>query len=311
MHGQRRRANNITLIHRSDVTPIGDTITMNGLIMDYPNAFAGVQFFSDAGGTTPAVPTAGSLTAKIKTINTALFEEFNGNVIDASDPKTINWTANVTDFQIVPTGIDVATHYQLIVTLNENAPVKSDDDQLAILESWNESESQAATIITSLHRKIHDGLVFDASGFVSAVADGASFDILFRFPAGEVGHLFGLEYSLQDGGGRFYFYEGTTTSDDGTAVNIRNHNRLIGIDTQTAAVTRDPVVTDVGTELHTRYIPQDTTGGGGQKAAGTSVFNQDEEWVMGHPTLETTYMWRYTNNSGGTVDLSFHFNGYQ
>jgi len=311
MQGQRRRANNITQIHRSDVTPIADPIVINGLVMEYPNGFVGVQFFSDAAGTVSAVPTAGSLTAQIKTINTGLFEDFNGNVIDASHPRTLNWTANATDFQITPTGIDVATHYKVIVTINENAPVKSDDDQLALLQSWNESEANAVTIITSLHRKIHNGLVFDSSGFVSAIADGANFDILFRVPAGETGHLFGLEYTLQDGGGRFYFYEGTTTSDDGTAVNIRNHNRLIGIDAQTVIVTRDPVVTDVGTELHTRYIPQDTSGGGSQKSTGISIFNRDEEWVMGHPTIETTYMWRYTNNSGGSVDMSFHFNGYQ
>jgi len=40
------------------------------------------------------------------------------------------------------------------------------------------------------------------------------------------------------------------------------------------------------------------------------VGGEHQEWILGHPTLEKTYLWRITNNSGAAITMGYHFNGY-
>ena len=168
----------------------------------------------------------------------------------------------------------------------------------------------ALTVITEPHRMIHDGMFFDASQIVASVANGANLDILLKFPAGAIGHLLLVEFTLQDAPCDIFFYEDTTVSADGAAVNVRNHNRVgTPNDSSNAEVFTGPTVTDVGTLLHERFIPD--AGGQGNQAAGLLVAGEDAEWVLGHPTEAMNYMWRLTNNSGGAIKASFHFNGYE
>lgn len=182
----------------------------------------------------------------------------------------------------------------------------SGDDES--LRSWDRF-AHARTVISSGHRMIHEGFMFDASGIVASVAAGATHDILFRFPAGEIGHMTVVEYSLQDAPCTISFHENVVTSADGTAVNVRNHNRVNANDTAGVTMTQGPTVTDLGTTLHERWIPSAVGPGGLQ--GGLLVGGEDSEWVLGSPTAEKTYMWRVTNESGGAIKLGFHFNGYQ
>jgi len=168
--------------------------------------------------------------------------------------------------------------------------------------------SHSITVIGEKHRMIHDGFFFNATGVVAAVANNASADILLTFPAGHFGHLTLVEFTIDDGPATALFYENVVTSADGTAVNVRNHNRVNGNDASNAVVTLGPTITDIGDELDIRHIP----GGGppGQNA-GQLVAGEDAEWLLGSPTVETKYMWRLTNQSGGAITIGFHFNGYE
>lgn len=117
--GSRRGENKFVSVHESAVTAIGANIELDGIDMMRPHCFAGVQFFSDAAGTTPAVPTVGSVVIKVKTLNTQLFEQLVDGTITAAAPASVSWAANTTAVKAEPTGVDVATHYKLVVTCNE------------------------------------------------------------------------------------------------------------------------------------------------------------------------------------------------
>jgi len=167
--------------------------------------------------------------------------------------------------------------------------------------------AHATTVIQEYHRMIHDGFYFDASGIEVDVANGANFDILFKLGAGEITHLTAAGLSLEDTPVNLEWYEGTTVSADGTAINVRNHNRVNGNDSFNIAITKDPTITDVGTLLHTDYIPTTATG----PNAGALISHADVEWLIGSPTIATAYLLRITNNTGALLDIGYHFNGYE
>lgn len=120
MTGGRRGPNKIFSLVESDVTSIGTTIILDDLDLTRPHCFAGVQFFLDAAGLMPAVPTAGSVVVTAQTINSQpVYETVPGGVITASDPTTATWSGNTKAVKAIPSGVDVATHYKLILTFNE------------------------------------------------------------------------------------------------------------------------------------------------------------------------------------------------
>lgn len=118
--GARRGTDKLFSQVVSDVTPIGDPVILTGLDLSKVHCFAGVKFYANAAGTTEAVPTVGSVAITIQTINTEpRFEAGPNNDIDASAPTTVTWAANTQTVKATPAGIDVATHYKLVVTCNE------------------------------------------------------------------------------------------------------------------------------------------------------------------------------------------------
>lgn len=118
--GSRRGANKTFSLHDSAVVEVDTEIILEGTDLGNPHCFAGVQFFSDADGETPVVPSAGEVVIKIKTINnTPNFEPIPVGVIDASDPSTLSWAANTTAVKATPTDVTGATHYRLVVSCNE------------------------------------------------------------------------------------------------------------------------------------------------------------------------------------------------
>ena len=109
----------LTLIY-SDIATVSTTISLRNLSVDKPHCFLGVQFFADAEGTTPATPGAGTVTVLTQTINAdPLFEAPIDNVIDATDPITVDWAGNSLGVQATPAGITVATHYRIVVSCNK------------------------------------------------------------------------------------------------------------------------------------------------------------------------------------------------
>ena len=165
--------------------------------------------------------------------------------------------------------------------------------------------AHALTVITEPHRMIHDGFFFSVSGKVTGLADAGTHDILFKFPAGTIGHLTLVEYTLQDAPVELALYENVVVSADGTPANVRNHNRVVANDTSNTGIFLAPTVTDIGDLLDDRYIP--TAG----KDTGQLVPGEDAEWVLGNPVAAKNYMYRLTNNSGAAIDFGFHFSGYE
>ena len=178
------------------------------------------------------------------------------------------------------------------------------DEQMRAMDPY----VHAHTMISEPHRMVHDGFMLNASGKASALANGANLDLLIRLPAGVIRHVVLVEFAPSDAPLDVFLYEDTTVSADGTAVNIRNHNRTAA-DPTVDLMFVGPTVTGVGTLLHQQYIP--STGALGGQSAGQIVGSDDQEWILGSPTTEKLYMWRVTNNSGGAIDIGYHFNGYR
>jgi len=188
-------------------------------------------------------------------------------------------------------------------------PVRKQLDTVTLQRDSYDAYAKALTVITEPHRMVHDGFMYNASGKAIAVANAANLDLFIRLPAGEIRHVTLVEFAPDDAPLDVFLYEGTTVSADGTAVNIRNHNRISGGDPAVDLMYVGPTVTAPGTLLHQQYIP--SPGAVGGQAAGQIVENEDQEWILGHPTLEKTYLWRVTNNSGGAINIGYHFNGYK
>lgn len=118
MSGARRGMNELFDIFESDVVAIDQIIELP-VSMARPHCFAGVQFFSDAGGQTMVIPTDGTVTISVMTFNTMVYEEPPEPEIIANSPRTISWDANSLRVRAVPSLIVGATHYKIVVTQNE------------------------------------------------------------------------------------------------------------------------------------------------------------------------------------------------
>ena len=103
----------------SPVVPVGTTITMTNEDATQAHCFANVKFFADTNGQTPAIPGAGSVAIAVQVVNSQAFENPPSPTIDATAPATVNWAGNTSRVRATPTGITVATHYQLVVTSNK------------------------------------------------------------------------------------------------------------------------------------------------------------------------------------------------
>lgn len=117
--GGRRGTDKTYSLIESDVTPIGSVINLPGIDITKAHCFAGVQFFSDAAGETVATPTTGTVVISVVTLNTVIPENITSPTIDASLPTTVSWASNTRRVLATPNGVDVATHYKLVVTCNE------------------------------------------------------------------------------------------------------------------------------------------------------------------------------------------------
>ena len=96
---------------------IANTVVLtNPVSNNLSHCFVSVQFFDVSGD--PATPTAGTVAITVKTLNSEKFEAVSGSPITASAPVTLNFAANVSEIQAVPTGLDVANNYKLFVTAN-------------------------------------------------------------------------------------------------------------------------------------------------------------------------------------------------
>lgn len=169
------------------------------------------------------------------------------------------------------------------------------------MRAWD-SYSHALTTIDLGHRLNHDGFTYSSTHKHIGILDGATEDILLQVPAGSFPHLAQMGITVGGGDIDIVGYEGCTYSAAGTAIAAVNTNRSKAAEhTALMVVTADPTITDTGTEMHVGWVPPAPVGVG-QAVSGTADVQAGEEWILNE---STDYLWRMTNNSGATIDLSF------
>lgn len=98
------------ILFRSVLVPVGDTIVMGAsgeLDQGKPVCSLGVEFFSDAEGTTPAVATAGSIAIEVRTIVNPQHPDAldAGNTIDCTAPDTKHFFGAPDKVTLTPSGV--------------------------------------------------------------------------------------------------------------------------------------------------------------------------------------------------------------
>lgn len=164
-----------------------------------------------------------------------------------------------------------------------------------------DSFSRAVTVIDENHRLIHEGWFYTATYRNTAVANGATLDILIAVPAGKVPHLQLLEIVTDGGPISYQLDEAVTTSADGTALPSYNRNRTSS-NVAATVLTHTPTVTDTGLEIEAHNVP----------AIGNKVgiFDQTSqgEWML---KPSTKYLLRVTNDSGQARDIEARLAFYE
>ncbi len=163
------------------------------------------------------------------------------------------------------------------------------------------SLSKALAVVTAIHKRVHDGGMFQLDRVVEAVADDGTIELLVQVPAATQVHL--RFAAAAAGDARISIFEGTTFSDAGTAMTAVNRNRVPTISTPGSVVTHTPTVTGDGTELSDVLIPG---GSGGNASGGTD--DGFQEWIL---AASTDYLVRLKNISGGAAHLGLQLNWYE
>lgn len=145
------------------------------------------------------------------------------------------------------------------------------------------------------HHKIHAGLLWYTGYTNLTLAGFASNDVLL-VTSDKTAHL-RVMVQLNDKG-IFYLYEGTTVSNEGTALSVVNANRTSS-NTPDLAAYHTPTITDLGTILGAELI---IGGGSGQNAIGSSVTSNDDLLIL---APNTNYLLRLTNRGSETESNLF------
>lgn len=116
------RENGPFTLYESDITVVSGVVVVAGLDVTKSHCFVGVQFFDDLEGTIPSVPTSGSVSFTIKTINSSpIFEPILGGFLDLlTGTETTTWSANTEAVKATPASIVGSTHYKVVVTCNNS-----------------------------------------------------------------------------------------------------------------------------------------------------------------------------------------------
>ena len=176
------------------------------------------------------------------------------------------------------------------------SPVRKNLDIETLGREAYDPFAKALTTISSVHRGIHDGFVYHASGKVSGMIADEVDEFLLAVPAFCFPHFQRLQITAGRGDIDLLVYEGVTTSADGTPIGTINTNRN-STNTACTIFSSTPTITDIGTLIHTQWIPPTATGVG-QSPSGIVGETNGEEWLLAQ---DTKYLIRMTNNSGATI----------
>ena len=148
--------------------------------------------------------------------------------------------------------------------------------------------------IDRAHSSVHDGVSWTYAG-AGSVAAGQS--IYFMGVTGDVtAHLWEFFVKTDSAPITVEFYEGATTSNDGTPQTPLNRNRQ-GTFVSTMQVFAGPTVTSDGTQLILAKIL------GNQQTVSSD--NLEGEWIL---KKNTKYTFKITNNSNQAANIAAGFN---
>ena len=163
----------------------------------------------------------------------------------------------------------------------------------------------ALTVIQEPHRMAHDGMMFNITGKRTGLVTTGTHEMVFQtgdcYP-----HLNKQRISVGAGDITIQGYEGATFSSAGTPLVPQNSNRNSS-NTPCMAVSYTPTLTTDGVLIHTTWVPP-TASGVGQTQSGMANVDAGEEWIL---KPNTNYLFRITNSSGSTIDLSFDLLWYE
>lgn len=148
--------------------------------------------------------------------------------------------------------------------------------------------------IETAHREIHDGQLFNVSVVDSSVDIASPKRILLKTP--DTSTRAHVVFEIQtEPGFLFEFFEGTTTTNDGTALSEICHRRA-SPNVATVVATEDPTVTSDGTLLDTARSGTSTAGGkiGGRIGRGS-------EFILAQNTKYQFKMTPLSNNTAVSI----------
>jgi hypothetical protein len=164
--------------------------------------------------------------------------------------------------------------------------------------------------ISHQHSKVHQGDYYNCSHYYSAVADNGTAELLIKLSANYENHAV---IQIGTGGdGRLDLYENPTLSDNGTSINVINHNRSKAL----ASPTRASSSTAFHTPTHnspqaygTPLIPGFVLPGGTKDKGGGAIAEASgEQWVW---AASNDYLVKVTNQSGSAQDISIDVAFYE
>lgn len=156
---------------------------------------------------------------------------------------------------------------------------------------------------STFHHLCHEGYVFIQNKRYADIADAANLDLLVRMPAGNADRQVHMRFSFLGEANTgtldvdIVMYKDTTVSADGSAQTIVNVSDYFNAKTTGVEIYEGPTVTDVGT-------PKPVSALLGTKKGASSEESHVPEWILTPDgESERNYLFRLTNNSGGTVDI--------
>lgn len=150
------------------------------------------------------------------------------------------------------------------------------------------------------HKKIHEGVMYQASTIVSTLADDGNIDMLIRVSSVSDAHSV---FNINSGGEAWgYLYENPTVTANGTELTPRNLHRC-HTDTSGTKVYIAPTVTNVGTNLAEGVIP-----GGQKKEAIGGQLRDTTEWILKDGNV---YLLRGVNKGGAAKNMSLEVEFYE
>ena len=169
-------------------------------------------------------------------------------------------------------------------------------DEPAICDDISKSLVQ----VDSTHARIHQGIYFSIGLTNLILADNASMNCLFRVGESTV-HI--RPSGVAGGDTRFFIFENTTTSADGTEHFAANRNRTNSL-THKMRIFEGPTITADGTSIDEQLI----IGGIGRTFSIGGASGLTNEWVL---QKNSVYMFRLTNISGAAQPINMHLDFYE